>query len=220
MAPSDRPRAPDALADDPGECFSALADARRTILPKRLGAPGPDAAGRLAILGAAAAAPDHGQLLPWRFIEVPADLRPALADAFEWALRERDPAAGEAEASRAREKAHRAPWLMLVVASIAGGDPAIPAHERLLSAGCAMQNVLLAATARGFGSSLTSGKAVASPAIRDFFGLGDDELALCFLNVGTVVEARPARLRPSVADYHSVLLRPGPARDSGQTSSR
>lgn len=219
MAPSDRPRPPGATAEDAGEWFSTLADARRTTLPKRLGAPGPDDAARLAILQTASAAPDHGRLLPWRFIEVPAALRPALADAFDRALRERDPAAGEAEAARAREKAHRAPWLMLVVARTEGGDPAIPAHERLVSAGCAVQNVLLAATARGFGSALTSGKAVASSAIREFFGLGDDEIGLCFLNVGTVVEGRPARLRPSVSDYHAVLRRPGSARDSEQVRS-
>lgn len=210
MVSSDRPRPSGTPAQDAGEWFSTLADARRTTLPKRLGAPGPDEAARLAILHAAAAAPDHRRLLPWRFIEVPAALRPALADAFERALRERDPAASEAEASRAREKAHRAPWLMLVVARTGGGDPAVPAHERLVSAGCAIQNVLLAATARGFGSSLTSGKATGSAAIRELFGLDDDELALCFLNVGTVTEDRPARVRPAVSDYWSVLQRPGP----------
>ena len=44
--------------------LAALLQARQTVLPKRLGAPGPDAAQLAAILGAAAHAPDHGGLLP------------------------------------------------------------------------------------------------------------------------------------------------------------
>ncbi len=201
-------RAHGGAPDEPGDCFAALADARRTILPKRLGAPGPDASTRLAILRTAASAPDHGRLLPWRFIEIPEALRPALARAFEQALRARDPAASDADAARAREKAHRAPWLMLSVVRTAGGDPEIPAQERLVSAGCAIQNLLLAATAHGYGSALTSGKALESVPIRALFGLADEERALCFLNVGTVIEARPIRSRPAVSDYHSVLPPP------------
>ena len=50
---------------------AALMQTRQTILPKRLMAPGPDAEQLALILGAAASAPDHGQLLPWRFVLVP-----------------------------------------------------------------------------------------------------------------------------------------------------
>ena len=46
---------------------AALMQSRQTILPKRLIAPGPDASQLAMILNAAASAPDHGQLLPWRF---------------------------------------------------------------------------------------------------------------------------------------------------------
>ena len=47
------------------ELAAALLQARQTVLPKRLGAPGPDAAQLQAILAAAGHAPDHGCLLPW-----------------------------------------------------------------------------------------------------------------------------------------------------------
>lgn len=66
---------------------------RQTVLPKRLAPPGPDAQQCQALLLAAAAAPDHGQLLPWRFIAVPEQARPVLGEVFAQALRERDPAA-------------------------------------------------------------------------------------------------------------------------------
>ena len=64
--------------------------ARQTILPRRLQAPGPDAAQLHALLSAAATAPDHDQLRPWRFVQVPQAQRAALGDVFAQALRERD----------------------------------------------------------------------------------------------------------------------------------
>lgn len=193
------------LPEEAAQWFARLAQARRTTLPRRLIPPGPDAAQREAMLRAAAAAPDHRQLLPWRFVEVPATARPALADTFERALRARDPDAGAEAVTRARDKATRAPWLALAVLRTRGGDPEVPALERALSAGCALQNLLLSATAMGFGSALTSGRSVRSAAIRALFALDDDEDPLCFVSVGTVADARPGRPRPQPAAFHRVL---------------
>lgn len=183
----------------------ALIHSRRTTLPKRLCGPGPDAAQRSAILSAAAAAPDHGQLLPWRFVEVPVAQRARLASAFADALLGRDPEASAEALDQAREKAHRAPWLLLAVCRARGGDPEVPAQERLLSAGAAIQNMLLMATAMGHGSSLTSGKALSAPHLRRLFDLHEDEDALCFVNIGRVSEARKPRPRPPVAAFFSQL---------------
>ena len=81
------------VPDDVAGLAAALIQSRQTILPKRLGGPGPSAAELAQILQAAAHAPDHGQLLPWRFILVPQAARPPLADVFAQALLRRDPAA-------------------------------------------------------------------------------------------------------------------------------
>lgn len=193
------------------QCARAAADlihARQTVLPKRLLAPGPDVDQLQVLLGAAAAAPDHGQLLPWRFVIVPRVERASLAEVFAQALRERDASATPEQLDLAREKAHRAPLLLLVVVDGQCGDPAVGLAERILSAGCAVQNMLLMATAMGYGSALTSGKALGSQALRQRFGLSAGEHALCFLSVGTVAARRPSRVRPTVADYCSTL---GPA---------
>lgn len=188
-----------------GALLATLLQARRTVLPRRLGAPGPSDEALHASLSAAAHAPDHGQLLPWRFILVPQPARPALAEAFAQALLERDPQAGSEEQARARDKAARAPALLLLVADERGGDAAIPAAERVLSAGCAVQNLLLMATALGFGSALTSGKALTSVALRTLFALQPHERALCFVSIGSVLTAKAARQRPAPAQYVSVL---------------
>eukprot|EP01035_Chromulina_nebulosa_P010631 gene10631-14270_t len=89
--PASSARAP--VAEDVAGMAAALIQSRQTILPKRLGAPGPNAAELAQILQAAAHAPDHGQLVPWRFVLVPDASRPRLAGVFAQALLERDPAA-------------------------------------------------------------------------------------------------------------------------------
>lgn len=190
--------------------IATLMQSRQTILPKRLMAPGPDAGQLQQILEAAASAPDHGQLLPWRFILVPVGARAALAEVFGAALLERDPLATLEQVRQAQEKAHRSPCLLLMVVDALRGDPDVDISERIVSSGCAVQNLLLMATALGFGSALTSGKALKSAALRALFGLKEGEQALCFVSVGSVQSSRPGRLRPVLQDYVSTLnLPPG-----------
>lgn len=182
-----------------------LMQSRQTILPKRLVAPGPDGEHLRAILDAAGSAPDHGQLLPWRFIRVPQEARARLAEVFGAALLERDADATPEQVAQAQEKAYRSPLLLLVVVDGLCGDPEVDLHERMVSAGCAVQNMLLMATALGYGSALTSGKALKAAGFRALFGLTEGEHALCFISVGTVLSRKSRRQRPVASDYVSTL---------------
>ena len=182
-----------------------LIHSRQYVSPKRLGDPGPDREQVEKILTAAGAAPDHGQLTPWRLVIVPPEQRHLLAGAFAEALIERDAEATEEQIQDAREKAHRGPFLVMVIARL---DPALgPTHpqERLISAGCAVQNMLLAAHAMGLGAGLSSGRALYSRQVRLLFGLADEEQPLCFVTVGTVTRHKSSRLRPAMGDYTSTL---------------
>lgn len=195
-------------ANDPAEqaqWAAALMQSRQTTLPKRLVAPGPNEVQLQALLGVAGCAPDHGQLLPWRLVLVPASARERLARVFADALLERDASALPEQVAKAREKAYRAPLLLLLVVDATRGDPSIDLHERIISAGCAMQNMLLMATAQGYGSALTSGKALKSQTLRALFSLNPGETALCFVSVGTAVATRHVRQRPLPDDYVSIL---------------
>ena len=154
---------------------------------------------------AAAHAPDHGQLLPWRFILVPQAARQPLADVFAQALLERDSAATPEQAEQAREKAYRSPVLLLAVVDAERGDAEIDLAERTVSAGCAVQNMLLMATAQGYGSALTSGKALKAASLRALFRLAASEQALCFISIGTVLSRKAARARPAAGAYVSTL---------------
>jgi nitroreductase len=197
--------ADEAASPDWAALASELMLARRTVLPFRLGEPGPDAAQLQAILAAAGSAPDHRNLLPWRFIAVPADRREALAEVFVQALLERDPQAEPHDIAKAREKGFRSPFLALLAVDAVKGDAEIGLAERLISAGCAAQNMLLMATAMGYGSSLTAGKAIGSLALRRFFDLRESEQAVCFLSLGTALSHGKASVRPQVGDYVSTL---------------
>lgn len=201
----------------------ALIHSRRNVLPKRLVGPGPSDEQLQAILGTAAAAPDHKELRPWRFVIVPMAQRERLAEVFARALLERDPGATAEQVAQAREKAYRAPFSMMAIARLAPfgipeGSAAQRQHalgesseadvtdaERLVSFGCAIQNMVLAAHAAGFGTGITSGQALRSTGLRQLFALADYEHAVCCINFGTVEKNRPVRLRPVVADYVSEL---------------
>jgi len=69
------------------EFLAHVMHARRTTQPHRLMAPGPDDRQLRLLFEAAASAPDHDQILPWRFTVVEASARERLADAFAQALR-------------------------------------------------------------------------------------------------------------------------------------
>lgn len=197
------------------ELVAALIHSRRTVLPRWLGPPGPDAAQLRLILDAAAAAPDHRQLLPWRFVLVSAAARARLGAAFAQALRERDPAAPADALVRAEEKAHHAPVLLLAVARLSDEAPSdatgsaagtvVAPLERLVSAGCALQNMLLMAHALGFGAALTAGQAMASEPLRRLFALAPAEQALCFLSIGTPLRRPHPVQRPHAPAYVRVL---------------
>lgn len=182
-----------------------LIHSREHASPKRLGDPGPDAAQIETILAAAGAAPDHGRINPWRIVVIPRGRRTLLGDVFAEALAERDPESTAAQREEARAKAFRGPFLALMVARL--GPELGPTHpqERMVSAGCAIQNMLLAAHAMGFGAGLASGRALYSRQLRQLFALDAHEQPLCFLTVGTVTTGKHSRPRPATRSYTSEL---------------
>jgi nitroreductase len=182
-----------------------LIHSRQHVSPKRLVDPGPSPEQIEKILSAAGAAPDHGRLNPWRLILIPPERRHLLGEVFAKALIERDGEATKLQVEEARSKAFRGPFLVMVVARLGPELGETHPRERLISAGCAIQNMLLVAHALGFGAGLASGKALYSPQMRRLFSLTEHEEPLCFLSVGTVTTGKAARPRPLTAAYTSTL---------------
>ena len=192
--------------DDDALVFTeSLIHLRQHISPKRLEAPGPTPEQLNHIFEAAAAAPDHGLLVPWRFVVIPPERRDALAQMFANALLERDATATDEQVADARAKSYRGAVLILCISDLSPRDPDTPAHERLVSLGCAIQNMMLTAQSMGFGAGLSSGRAMASLALRRGFALADAEIAVCFVSFGTVTKAKPRRERPEPARFVTVF---------------
>jgi nitroreductase len=188
--------------DDLAAVALALISSRFSVSPKRLVAPGPSPAQLQWLIEAAGCAPDHELLRPWRLVHIGASQRGALAEVFARALTERLPLAPPDAQAQAREKAFRAPTLLLAVARLAPAHADVSDAERHVALGAALQNLLLAAHGLGFGAMLTSGQALRTSIFAQAFGLAPGEHALCFVSIGTPTEVR-RRHRPSAHELVS-----------------
>ena len=191
--------------DSLGSFAHGLIHSRQHVSPKRLIDPGPSPFQKLEILNAAGAAPDHGKITPWHFYEVSSKSRNLLGDLFADALIARDPGATLTQVDEARQKAFRGPLLLLATVNLNSELDNIPEQEKIISAGCAIQNILLMANALGFGSGLSSGKALYSQKMRELFLLKDKEQPLCFITIGTISTHKPNKKRPDVSSYTSMF---------------
>ena len=191
---------------DYANLVAQLVRTRQQTSPKRLQDPGPSAEQVRELFAAAAQAPDHGLIVPWRFVHVSAGAaRVRLGEAFSRALRERDTNATAAQLQDAKDKALRGPFLSLAIARLSDDHPEIAPAERLVSLGCALQNMLLMAHAQGFGAGLVSGQAMEAQAMRRLFSLEEAEQAVCFIIIGTVSHAKASQMRPVPDSFVSML---------------
>ena len=175
----------------------SLLQTRRSAKPPDHVAPGPSEAELETILTIAAHTPDHGKLSPWRFVVVGADQRDALYELLVCALPESNPEAGPAHFDKAREFAHQAPVLVVLV-SAPVPDHKIPVWEQQLSCGAAGMNLLLAATALGYAGGWITGWAAYSERVTSAFCAPGERIAgFLFLgSPGVPLEERP---RPELA---------------------
>src|SRR5256885_6605955 len=88
---------------------------------KTLTAPAPDVGALELIIACAAAAPDHGRLRPWRFIVIEGDSLGRFGDLLAAHLRRKHPTTSEETLQRERQKAFRAPMIVVVAAICTAG---------------------------------------------------------------------------------------------------
>jgi len=174
--------------------------ARRSI--GRLGEPGPGPDDLATVLAAAAAAPDHGELRPWRFVVLAGEAKDAFGAVLAGAYLARCRAAGtsptDGQVAKERTKLGRAP-VVVVVAAVHRPSDLIPWAEQLAAGAAAAENALVAATALGYGSMWRTGDPVRDPAVKAALGLAGDDAIVGFLYLGTPADGatRPPR-RPDL----------------------
>jgi nitroreductase len=143
------------------------------------------------LIGAAVCAPNHHLTGPWRFVVLAGPARREVGEAHLRAvLRERPdlpPQGVEKEASRLE----RAP--VVVACCVVGADDPVQAREDRDAVAAAVENLLLAAHARGLAGMWRTGTMADAPEVREALGLGPSDAVVAFVYLGVPLEPAPAR---------------------------
>ncbi len=183
-------------------------DAMELLLTRSSGVkltdPAPSDADFELMLKAAVRAPDHGRLRPWRFLSIRGAGREALGELFVEASRLSSPNATPEALGREREKAMRAPLVVIAIAKLSTlPNVKVPEIEQMLSAGAAAQNILLAAHALGFAAVWKTGAAAYDSYFKTQLGLAANEHIVGILYVGTRADSMANRPAPEIAPFHT-----------------
>ena len=168
----------------------------------KLEAPGPSADELDRIFQSAVRAPDHGRLRPWHFVVINEQQRAAFGALMADALRRRDPTVSDAEAQRERDKAFRAPVIVVVAAKVQKGHK-IPEIEQIASASAAAQTIMLAAPALGYGAVWKTGAPAYDPSVKTALGLAAADDIIGFLYIGTRAGGSSPTPRPDARAFVS-----------------
>lgn len=163
------------------DTFTALTT--RVSIP-RLTDPGPSARHIEQLLQVALRAPDHGLLRPWRFIVLEGEQRQRLGDIMERRLLREQPGADEMTRRKARDKALRAPTIIIAVAEI-NEHHKTPVWEQVVAVGAAVQNMMLAAHALGVGAMWRTGALACDDQVKQELGFASKDQIVAFLYLGT-----------------------------------
>ena len=164
--------------------MNALETLKNRVSTPRLTEPAP--AGEILenIKQAAMRAADHRMLRPWRFLVIEGGSRNKLGRLFaEAKAADNGPISAE-EAANWANKAHRAPMIIVAIASCKE-DEKVPEIEQVISAGCCVQNMLNAAFAQNVGAVWRTGDFAYHPVVRDGLGIREHEKIVGYLYLGT-----------------------------------
>ncbi|WP_288499225.1 NAD(P)H nitroreductase [uncultured Erwinia sp.] len=148
----------------------------------RLAEPAPTGEALENILRAGMRAPDHGTLQPWHFTIVENDGRDRLSALLEKVSR--DAQLEEKAIDKAKNAPYRAPMIITVVARCEE-HPKVPRWEQVVSAGCAVMAMQMAAAAQGFNGIWRSGAWTEDEAVRSAFNCRPQDAIVGFLYLGT-----------------------------------
>lgn len=177
----------------------------------RLKPPAPNEHDLDTILRAAAVAPDHNSLRPWKFVVLEGEAKDAFGVVLAAAYRERSAAAAKevvpAKEEKERTKLGRAP-MVIVVGTVSREDDLIPFVEQFASGAAAAQNILIAATALGYGSMWRTGDPAYDESVKAALGLTGADAIVGFVYLGTPHD--DGAKEPKEAELDDVVVRWSP----------
>ena len=175
-----------------------LLKTRRSVKPIEMTGPGPSPAELETILTLGARVPDHGKLVPWRFIVFEGDARGRAGDLFAKIFKEKNATATADQVEVERKKFMHAP-LVIGVVSRAKPHVKIPLWEQELSAGASVMNIVTAANALGYVANWLTGWIAFDRAAMDALGLAADEKIAGFVHIGHAQKVVEDRDRPELS---------------------
>ncbi|PWC09610.1 NAD(P)H nitroreductase [Brenneria roseae subsp. americana] len=148
----------------------------------RLTTPAPAGEALSNIIQAGMRAPDHGTMQPWRFFVIEGEGLARFSAVLTAAAK--DEGMDEAGIDKAQQAPFRAPLIITIVAHCEE-HPKVPLWEQIVSAGCAVQAMQMAALAQGFNGIWRSGAWTHNPRVREAFQCRDQDEIVGFLYLGT-----------------------------------
>lgn len=152
------------------------------------------------LLELAVRAPVHHLTSPWRFHVLAGEGRDLLAKAIAQEAAEASGSTVEEQLETARAKVARAP-VIVVVTCVPSTDPKVVEQEEFASVAMAMENILLAAPAKGLGVMLRTGSVAYHKAATTHLGLEENERVAGFLYIGRPAADRQPTPREPVAGH-------------------
>ena len=165
---------------------TALIRHRRSIKPVDMDAARPvDAALLTELIENATWAPNHGLTEPWHFHVFSGAGRQSLAEGLRSLYRQTTPAAEfrEDKLKKMGDNPLLAPVIIACVMQRNGGAK-IPEVEELEALSCALQNLMLSATAAGLGSYWSSPPLLGTPEFQTWLGIRPEDRCVGLLYVG------------------------------------
>ena len=166
----------------------------------KLQEPGPTPEELETILRSALRAPDHGRLRPWHFIVIAGEERQRFGVLLADALKGREPGATQETLDRERQKALRAPVILIVAACIKATDK-IPEVEQIVSAGTAAEHIMLAAQALGYGAMWRTGAPAYDARVKEGLRLQAGDAIIGIIYIGTPAATPREMPRPELGDF-------------------
>lgn len=170
---------------------------RRSLVARDMIEPGPSVQERDVILKAGFRVPDHGKLGPWRFVVFEGDARAKYGAQLATIFQEQEPDADADRVQMERERLSRAPLVIAVISCVVD-HPKIPEWEQVLSVGAVCQNMLLAASAMGYGAQWLTEWYAFDDDVNSVLGLREGERTAGYLYFGSMTEKPGERARPSL----------------------
>jgi len=169
---------------------------------KNLASPAPNKDELEQIMHAVASVPDHGHLVPYRFIVIEGEGRQALSELFVMALKKRSPNASAEKIKKQGAKPLRSPMIMVCVSSV-NKSSSILASEQKATANAAVMQMMLASNSLGFATVWLTGEHCYDWTVKEALGLKMNEEIMGFVYLGTATLKITDSVRPSASNLYS-----------------